>query len=497
MRGPGEVLGHALPLLAALGALAAAPVVLPAQLISPGKLARPHAALEGVNDCTACHELKKRGADEARCLKCHQPLARRIAGKEGLHARFTGRACAECHKEHFGLEFALVRFDTATFDHKQTGYTLELAHDTVPCHWCHRPNYITATDVQEYAAKNGVLDHTYLGLGTQCAGCHLEDDPHVGQFKGRGCDECHGEATWKETPRFSHQRARYPLTGAHRNLACEKCHPPNPPAAPPEQAGYGGIAFARCTDCHTDPHGGRMRGTCESCHTTDGWRRTDRRAFESTFDHARTRFALVGAHGRAQCSACHKPRAAGDTAIRLSFLAQPVMADYPRPVATECLSCHLDAHQGAFAKTPGGIACGNCHGQEAWRPTTYDVMRHNRETYALTGGHLAVACEECHTRPMPRALPRFRLGAVACGDCHGKDDRHGEQFAARGCTDCHTTATFRIAAFDHSKTRYALDGAHRDVACASCHRTEATPRGPMVRYRPLGTECRSCHGAQG
>ncbi len=479
-----------------LAALATAPAVLSAQLISPGKLARPHAALEGVNHCTACHELGKRGVDETLCLKCHAPLARRIADQNGLHARYTGRACAECHKEHFGLEFALVRFDTTSFDHRQTGYALVQAHDTVPCRWCHRPNSITATDVQEYAAKNGVLARTYLGLGRECVGCHIEDDPHVGQFKGRGCDECHGEGTWKETPRFSHQRTRYPLTGAHRNVACEKCHPPNPPAAPPEQAGYVGIAFARCADCHTDPHAGRMRGTCESCHTKDGWRRTDRKDFEATFDHARTRFALVGAHRQATCAACHHARAPGDTLIRLIFPAQQGMADYPRPVANDCLSCHLDLHRGAFAKTRGGIGCDNCHGQDAWYPTTYDLARHNRESYRLDGAHMAVPCEECHTRPAPGALPRFRLGVVKCVDCHAKDDRHGEQFAGRTCTDCHTTATFRIAAFDHTKTRYPLDGAHRDVPCASCHRTQMTPRGAMVVYRPLGTECRSCH-AQG
>jgi hypothetical protein len=258
------------------------------------------------------------------------------------------------------------------------------------------------------------------------------------------------------------------------------------------------IPFARCSDCHTDPHAGRMRGTCESCHTTDGWRRIgDRKTFEATFDHSRTRFALEGAHRRATCASCHKLRTAADTAIKLTFALQRVMGDYPPPVATNCLSCHLDLHKGAFAKTPGGMGCEKCHGLDAWRPTTYDVARHNRETYKLDGAHMAVPCEECHTRPTPGALPRFRLGPVKCVDCHAKDDRHGQQFAARLCTECHTTATFRIAAFDHAKTRYPLDGAHRDVECASCHHTEPTPQGPVVRYRPLGMECRSCHGSLG
>jgi hypothetical protein len=494
MPGPGR-LARVLFLL--LAALAVRPAALSAQLISPGKLSRPHAALDGVGNCTACHELGKRGVDEARCLKCHEPLARRIAAKEGLHATYMGKACAECHKEHFGLEFAVLRFDSTHFDHKQTGYPLVMAHDTASCRSCHRPDYVTVPEAREYATKNGVLGKTYLGLDRHCVSCHVEDDPHVGQFKAKGCDECHNEATWKEVPRFSHQRTKYPLTGAHQNVACAKCHEPNPPGAPPEQAGYVNVAFAQCTDCHTDPHQGRMRGTCESCHTTDGWRGKDRKSFEATFDHSRTRFALEGAHKRASCAACHLARAPGDTVIKLTFVTKAGMADYPPPVADDCLSCHLDAHRGAFAKTPGGMGCDNCHGLDAWRPTTYDAARHNRETYRLDGAHLAVPCEDCHTRPAPGALPRFRLGPVKCADCHARDDKHGEQFAGRLCTECHTTATFKIAAFDHSRTRYPLDGAHRDLACASCHHTETTPAGPVVRYRPLGTECRSCHGATG
>jgi hypothetical protein len=40
-----------------------------------------------------------------------------------------------------------------------------------------------------------------------------------------------------------------------------------------------------------------------------------------------------------------------------------------------------------------------------------------------------------------------------------------------------------------------LDGAHEQVACAACHGLERGPGGePMVRYRPLETECIACHG---
>ena len=315
-----------------LAAPALRPAGLSAQLISPGKLSTAHASLDGVGNCTACHELGKRGIDEARCLKCHEPLARRIAAKEGLHATYTGKACTECHKEHFGLDFAVLRFDSTKFDHRQTGYDLVQAHDTLSCRSCHRPKYVSDAGTRDYATKNAVLDKTYLGLDRHCVGCHVEDDPHVGQFKGRGCDECHSEATWKNVPRFSHQRTKYPLTGAHERVECVKCHEPNPPGAPPEQAGYVNVPHAQCTDCHTDPHKGRMRGTCESCHTTDAWKRSDRKAFEATFDHSRTRFALQGAHKRASCTSCTAHcccSACGRHSSRHSL---------PQPKASSCLS---------------------------------------------------------------------------------------------------------------------------------------------------------------
>jgi hypothetical protein len=54
--------------------------------------------------------------------------------------------------------------------------------------------------------------------------------------------------------------------------------------------------------------------------------------------------------------------------------------------------------------------------------------------------------------------------------------------------------TFRIAAFDHSRTRFPLDGRHRDVECADCHVMVTAADGrEFRRYRPVGTQCRDCH----
>ncbi|MFC1791799.1 hypothetical protein ACFL0I_04970, partial [Gemmatimonadota bacterium] len=63
--------------------LAASPAV--GQVISPGKLSAVHTHLEGMGNCTQCHQLRTQGVDATRCLQCHQPLARRIREGTGYH----------------------------------------------------------------------------------------------------------------------------------------------------------------------------------------------------------------------------------------------------------------------------------------------------------------------------------------------------------------------------------------------------------------------------
>ena len=78
-------------------------------LLSPGELSRPHAALEGTAHCTKCHPAGGKLAAEP-CLACHEELRGRIAAGKGLHGRIPAadRACERCHHEHEGRDFALV-----------------------------------------------------------------------------------------------------------------------------------------------------------------------------------------------------------------------------------------------------------------------------------------------------------------------------------------------------------------------------------------------------
>lgn len=475
--------------------LPAAPAA--AQLISPGRLAQAHASLEGVSNCTQCHDLGRPGISNTKCLQCHSTLRSRIDAGDGLHATYGNRSCAACHKDHFGTDFQLVRFDTSGFDHKKVGYELRLAHAETGCRSCHTGEFITDSTVRRYATRHGTLNRTYLGLSSNCSDCHRSDNVHGRQFGNRSCGSCHAEDDWTKASLFNHDSSRYVLTGRHRDVECASCHRPIQGAGTEKpMLRYAGVRAQTCTACHADYHRGAMPQSCEDCHSTAGWRALrNRTGFESGFDHGRTDFALRGSHAALACASCHDPRRPASATIRMRWEPSQLRAMYPAPVAADCSSCHVDAHEGGFANRVEGGSCANCHGETSWLPSSYDISRHNRETYTLTGAHVAVACNQCHQPTRPGGPPQFKLPATDCASCHKSADPHASQFTGRACTDCHSTDSFRIADFDHARTRYALDATHQRVACNKCHGEAIDADGRrFVRYRPLETTCRACHG---
>ena len=475
-----------------------------AQLISPGELSEVHAELEGIRSCTSCHQLRSKGIDASLCLDCHVPLRMRIETGEGYHpAADASDRCARCHKEHFGREFTLVRWDPSQFEHSEVGWAPEGAHTRLECRDCHTSSLVRSEQVRSFKGRYGALSRTFLGLDTLCVSCHALDDPHGDQFADRSCDSCHGQERWEDPPGFDHDEARYRLTGRHRQVACVGCHPrretgASGPGATDTAAElrFTGLSFGTCTSCHRDEHDGRMGRTCSDCHTTGGWHEVGEDALRGRFDHAAS-YPLEGAHAEAECALCHgRPERAGST-IRISFVPGTESRAYPSPVAEDCFSCHLDEHEGEFAGNPQGGGCDGCHTQVEWYPALFDDRRHNVESrFPLRGAHVAVPCLACHPEPASPSDPRFRIGTRdACVECHAEDDPHGGQFEGEPCDACHTERTFAIDSFDHDRARYALDGAHREVACANCHPSETASRGGrMVRYRPLNSECSDCHG---
>ena len=422
----------------------------------------------------SCHALGT-SAHKFKCVDCHQEIKRRLLANTGLHASMLDhnlRAdCTRCHSEHNGLEFVPTRWDVSKeeFDHNKTGYPLEGKHRGIACERCHNPRHIAVVERRRIAVKD--MRRTFLGLSRQCLSCH--EDEHHGQFVR--CETCHTVNAWKPATGFQHATAKFQLTGAHEKVACLKCH--LRADGPVAFVKYTGLSFQLCTDCHKDPHRGAFVATCQSCHSTASWRPEQ---LTSGFDHARTKFALLGKHQGLACRRCHQG------------------ADFKQPVAfAQCRDCHTkDPHQGQFAARHQGSDCAGCHVVEGWRPTTYAVREHQSSPYPLEGRHADVPCAKCH---LPAgAATVYRVRHERCTDCHN-DVHHGE-FAAppheNRCEDCHTVGGFRPSTFtltEHIRTRFTLEGAHRAAACTQCHEPEGHVAGQAGRYRMEDRTCTGCH----
>jgi hypothetical protein len=273
-------------------------------------------------------------------------------------------------------------------------------------------------------------------------------------------------------------------------LQCLKCHP----------VGRKDAMDGACQDCHKEIawlraerrglHGKETIGRCASCHPDHAgadfsliaWNADSLRGF----DHRRTGYRLEGAHTDLKCDACHKQANRVGQAARLAPAgAKPT---WWIGLETSCSSCHEDSHRGRI-KAP----CTDCHTTEAWAPAPR--FDHATTDYPLTGKHQDVACRQCHTarsgtvKPgMSELDPGFpALRFPECSGCHR--DPHQARLGAV-CSDCHVTSGFAqrpAGGFDHSRTRYALEGRHATVACAACHGTGARRRNPGFE------SCASCH----
>jgi nitrate/TMAO reductase-like tetraheme cytochrome c subunit len=73
---------------------------------------------------------------------------------------------------------------------------------------------------------------------------------------------------------------------------------------------------------------------------------------------------------------------------------------------------------------------------------------------------------------------------------------HAGQFAENGgvnCTRCHNDLAWKIEDFDHSKTRFPLDGKHSGVSCYKCHKTISGSGKTYIQYKFNDIRCEACH----
>lgn len=464
--------------------------------ISPGPLSKAHEELDGVTHCRQCHGGGDEGM-ETKCLECHGEIAWLIGEDRGLHAKEGRHECAKCHPEHAGRDFDLVAWGDAGrdgFDHSRTGWSLEGSHAPLKCDQCHRGELRQANQLLRRPKGSG--EQTWLGLESgRCTACHKS--PHSERLSTE-CEGCHRVTKWTDVEKFDHGRTAFALTGRHVKLECVACHQNGKFGTTAGQSlHYFPIASAECSACHKDPHTGRFGPDCAKCHVTSDFHQVP----ASRFDHARTRFPLRGAHASVKCERCHDPAKGG-------------WGD--RPAFAACGDCHTDAHAGT-ATLAGKVAdCAACHDEKAFSPAAFDLARHQQTAYPLEGRHASVDCRKCHAVDKSEAAVA-RLGragielhpeSARCDDCHA--DAHAGQVtdlsAEASCATCHTVEGWKPSTLDvgwHSKTAFALVGAHARLECRRCHSPERPGLEPLPAGFDPGTakvalsvperKCADCH----
>lgn len=347
--------------------------------------------------------------------------------------------------------------------------------DVATCEKCHAPG-------KRVEAARCLACHTEVAIPLSLGrGYHAR----LIRESGKGCESCHSDhhgrayplIRWSPPPAFDHgKEVGFGLTGAHARIACEACHEHRPR--------YMGEP-TMCIGCHKDPHAGTLGRSCESCHDTNAFKPAPR------FDHAKTKFPLENKHAGVACTSCHKPVAQG----RLDFAIKD---------AGRCSTCHGDPHGGRTALSP----CTDCHTTVGWRDVKNLPPAHSPAGWPLVGKHAGVACTDCHGPSLTAKV------SSTCATCH--EDVHKGRFGPK-CESCHNEAGWKqvkLTGFDHSRTRYPLEGRHQQVRCEKCHR----PAGGKTTWKGLtfdrcdrchqphhqetfasarATECEACHTVQG
>ncbi len=473
--------------------------------------------------CTQCHVNNNYNLTNTDCVSCHLTDFQGTTNPNHVQSGFP-TACQQCH--------TTVTWANATFDHSTTGFPLTGAHTTVQCQLCHVNN-----------------NYNLTSANTACVACHLTDyntttNPnHVQAAFPTACQQCHTTASWGNAT-FDHSTTGFPLTGAHTTVLCTLCH---------VNGNYNlGSANTACVACHltdynttTNPNHvqAAFPTACQQCHTTTSWG-------SATFDHSTTGFALTGAHTTVQCQLCHVNNnynlSSANTACVACHLTDyntttnpnHVQAAFPtacqqchtttswgsatfdhsttgfpltgahttvlctlchvngnynlRSANTACVACHLTDYntttnpnhvQAAFP-----TACQQCHTTTSWGSATFD---HSTTGFPLTGAHTTVLCTLCHVNG------NYNLGSAntACVACHLTDyntttnPSHVQAAFPTACQQCHTTASWAGATFDHSTTGFALTGAHTTLTCLQCHVNN------NYSLTSANTSCYSCHQA--
>jgi hypothetical protein len=322
--------------------------------------------------CAACHADVHRGAFKQDCAACHTESSFQKGAfyhattKFPLTDKHVGVACVACHKtvtatakDFRGLQTAcsachsdvhrgelgplcetchtVKSFAVKTFTHANPRPFFDGQHASLACTQCHVKTMAPTRTSANAAERVG-----FITTATACASCHK--DPHLGQLAAT-CESCHSIALARfAVTGFNHATTKFPLTGKHAPLICEKCHTIETgtfPAGAGTARRFTPIATT-CVTCHQDQHRGQLDRNCLTCHTVETFALP-----KYVHKNAKSmRDFFTGRHVTA-CAQCHKPLAGDAAGVKPA-------ANYK--VTTSCISCHTDVHRGAL-----GSDCAACH----------------------------------------------------------------------------------------------------------------------------------------
>ncbi len=455
-------------------------------------------------DCAQCHTDKLIADAAVRASRAKEPGRATFLGLSAKcstchfdeHRGQLGNDCAKCHNESAWKP-------APGFNHARTDFALQGKHTSVECLKCHaRVADADAHKGSKLAPKAADFARFKPVTHGSCADCHK--DPHEGRL-GVNCASCHTVNGWMEvkTPastgaRAFHDKTRYPLRGAHEEVACKTCHGP----WKGQKAIFKGLKFANCSDCHIDAHLGQVGtppASCDACHGLQSYKPT-------LYDPAQhKKYPLAGAHAAVACTACHR------TDSSLLAKAGPTKAFLKTRKRSDefcltrfrlagnmqrCDTCHADVHRGQFASRVKQSGCADCHAIESFSQVRFDHARES--SFPLTGAHERAACAACHVADASGVV-RFKGVGTECASCHA--DPHAGQFApapgrASDCARCHSAASWKPSSFVHRApfTKFELDGKHAALACTACHRDVTVASFVTARqYRGVPTTCAGCH----
>jgi hypothetical protein len=418
-------------------------------------------------DCRSCHTNLEFSKINSDCISCHTDL----------HQGTVGKDCSKCHTSKSWM------VEDINGLHQKGRFPLVGNHLTADCLSCH----------------TRYVDLYFEPLNTDCYSCHsknynsTQSPNHLSAGFSTNCQDCHA-ITASSWTAINVDHNFFPLAGGHEISNCFACH---------EEGGNFTDLSTECVSCHLDNYNATTNPNhinsgfptdCIQCHTIYGWS-------PATFDHDGPFFPIYSGEHKGKwdkCSDCHE-----------------VPGNYS---VFTCISCHEhnqqkmnDEHQGVQGYIYASDACLSCHpdGKKG------NAFNHINSNFPLTGAHLSVNCQDCHTTEY-QGTP---TECVACHQVHfnnSTNPSHTQLGLSTVCTTCHTTEPdWKPALFPVHNQYYELLGKHLEIAndCVSCHNGNYTTT-PNLCYdchtadynnstnpnhidSGFPTTCQDCHTASG